>query len=318
MRPRLECCYFRVDATHPARAFVEGLEARGLELRLSDDRLVVEPRSRFNEVGGRQGEVAEFLRQRRQGETYERLARTLEYTARQHCPGWDVTVERLDEAALPPLVPASGNPSHVWNTWKLDWWRDRVLGAPDGARVLLIDGDTFVTRPLDPIWDLDFDVAYTLRAKYEKVRGLAGVRTRGGGIPFNAGVIFLRVSERTRAFMRSWSETNLRFLRDAQEHEPWRKVYAGINQAALGYLLEQGEHGCHIAELPCAEWNLVEWGLYEPEVTRIVHVKSSLRRATFAMPGAARSERYLQLSKLWERTERSMKKRAAPVAAVEE
>jgi hypothetical protein len=274
-------------------------ESNGARLSLDiAGRVMAEDRRRAPE----HQDLAEAVRMRAQGEMYERLAKVLHYTARIHCPDWRVVVDRLDETALPRLEPASGNQSHVWNTWKLDWWCEQIAIAPDGARVLLIDGDTFICRSLDDAWMLEFDMAITMRHRHVKPAGV------GGGIPFNAGVVFLRVSDKTRAFMESWRQVNFRFLCNASEHEPWRKRYAGINQAALGFLLEQGQHGCDVRELPCSEWNCCEWGLYDAAVTRIVHVKSGLRGVTFDRPGAPTANTRLQeLARLWRRTEKRSK-----------
>jgi len=198
------------------------------------------------------------------GGMYQRLAMVLESSAKRHLPGWEVRVERITEV---PLQPASGNPSHGWNTLKLEWWRDMVRGAPDGARLLLIDGDTAILKPLDSVWRLSFDIAYTVRER---------------GLPLNGGVIFLRVSKKTRAFMETWWEINSKFFHSDLKHAPWRAKYAGINQAALGCLLETVAHGCALERLPCREWNCCQWQWLDCS-TRIIHVKSVLRRAVFGV-----------------------------------
>ncbi len=236
-----------------------------------------------------------------QGERYERLARVLEHTALEHCRGWTVDVVRLSQEQLEPYRPASGKDSHVWNTWKLEHWVRRILDAPDGAQVLLIDGDTAILRPLDPIWDHGFDIAYTARERNR--------------LPLNGGVVFVRVSDRTRHFMREWLATNMTFLHDNLAHTPWRRAYAGINQSALGYLFEKVDHGCEILKLPCSEWNCVEWDRYAPDRTRVLHVKSGLRRAVFDLPGAGHKPVIVRLVKLWKALERDTQRAAAQVAA---
>ena len=194
------------------------------------------------------------------------MAAVLGRTACAQLPEWDVRVEKI---AAPPscFVSAIGNPSHVWNTTKLLWWRDRILDAPDGARVLLIDGDTAIVRTLDPVWEIDFDLAYTIRPP--------------GGYPFNGGVVFVRVSPRTRAFFDAWYQVNLYLLGDAEVHAPLRKKYAGMNQASFGFLLEGKAHGLDLVKLPCEEWNACAPALYHRNVSRIIHIKSSVRRALF-------------------------------------
>ena len=166
--------------------------------------------------------------------------------------------------------------------------------------MLLIDGDMAILRPLDPIWNLSFDVAYTARERNR--------------LPLNGGVVFLRVSDRTRQFMEAWWTANLTFLGDNAAHAPWRRSYAGINQAALGYLFEKVDHGCDIRRLLCSEWNCVEWDRFRAGHTRVLHIKSGLRRAVFDLPGGAGHKREIvQLVKLWKALDRAANRSAAPV-----
>ncbi len=204
-----------------------------------------------------------------QGDRYDRLARVFVHTVSRHCAAWDVRIERIQP---PACVAASGNPSHAWNTQKLWHWAQRIAAAPDGAQVLLIDSDMMVLQPIDDVWRLDFDLAYTIRY--------------GHGIPLNGGVVFVRVSPRTRQLVSTWSEVNDRFAANEREHLAWRAKYQGINQASFGYVLEHqvGESlGCRLLQLPCAEWNCCQWALFDPARSRIVHVKSRLRNTLFGL-----------------------------------
>jgi len=200
------------------------------------------------------------------GEEFRRMARALEYSALRHAPAW-----RLELREVPPATgyrSTLGVPAHEANSAKLDYWRARIAAADDGDRVLLIDADTMITGPLDPVWDLPFDLAITTAAER---------------LPFNAGVVFVRVSDRTRAFLEQWAAVNRSFLGDAAALRPWRTRYAGINQAALGFMLERAGHGCDVARLDGAIWNCEDsnWKRFDPELTRIAHLKSELRRAIF-------------------------------------
>jgi len=201
------------------------------------------------------------------GDHFRRMARALEYSALRHAPAWRVEVRQVPP---PSGVYRStlGVPAHEHNSAKLDHWRDRITAAADGDRVLLIDVDTMITGPLDPVWDLPFDLAYTSAAER---------------LPLNAGVVFVRVSPSTRGFLEQWAAVNRSFLGDAAALRPWRARYAGINQAALGFMLERAGHGCQVARLDGAIWNCEDstWRRFDPATTRIVHLKSDLRRAIF-------------------------------------
>lgn len=238
------------------------------------------------------------------GDNYARMARVLDYTARKHCPDWDVNVERLEP---PDYISGMGNLSHVWNTQKLEFWHRQTIAAPDGARLLLIDGDMMVQRSLDDVWRRDFEMAYTFR-------------DGGTRLPLNGGVVFVRVSAATRAFMTKWWDLNCHFLRTPNDHRNWRLKYAGINQASFGCLLERGTGLSKVEKLPCSEWNLCEWERHPPEKARLVHVKSTLRRALFNVFPVPRGGNNVQrLIKIWLETEKEMvawQKRRAETSAL--
>lgn len=216
------------------------------------------------------------------GDQYGRLARVLEYTAAIHCPDWRIRVERL--TAPPTFTSALGVHSHVTNSQKLEWWRSIIIDAEDGDRVLLIDADMMITRPLEDVWAMPFDLAYTIREE--------------GRLPLNGGVVFVRVSPASRRFVDRWFAVNQRFLANANDHRHWRTKYAGINQAAFGFMLErERDPGLAIARLTCHEWNSenTTWAKFDPAQTRIVHLKSGLRRALFGMPAKSEHKRLIAL-----------------------
>lgn len=215
---------------------------------------------------------------------YPRLAAVLRLTAQRHAPDWDIDVERIEP---PSFRAASGNESDAANHWKLQHWTRAVMQSPDGARLLLVDADTFVTGALDALWDHAFDVAYTARPE-------------GARYPLNAGVVAVRVSDDSRAFVAEWLAHDALFLKDREAHRAWRKKYGGMNQASLGAVLESGvaaRLGLDVAALPCAIWNAEDtaWETVGPE-TRIVHVKSALRMMVFGMLSQARLR---PLARMW-------------------
>jgi hypothetical protein len=220
---------------------------------------------------------------------FARMARVLEFTGRRHCPDWSIEVERIVPA---PRHSPLGIPSHAHNTMKMDVWTMAIAASEDGDRVLLIDSDTMILRPLDDVWAQDFDLAYTVKLTER--------------FPFNSGVVFLRVGPAVRRFADAWQQENARLLDHPQEHQRWRAKFGGINQAALGAMLTQGlvaELGLRIVQLPCREWNCEDtsWGAFTP-TTRIVHLKSALRRAIFGL--GPTQPRLRPLVGLWRQLER--------------
>lgn len=227
---------------------------------------------------------------------WTRLARVLQTTAETHCPEWSIAIDRLRPEIDPGSTVLRG-----WqaNTQKLGIWNQRVQAAPDGDRILLIDADTMILRPLDDVWEQAFDVAYT---------------TKRGPFPFNAGVIFIRVSDRTRGFMAAWVAANARVLADHHPPVFWIRQFGGVNQSALAGLLADRPADISIVELPCREWNCEDstWRKYDPGVTRIAHIKGALRRACFD-PFEASVETS-DLSAVWRRIEASQASTRAKVS----
>lgn len=203
-------------------------------------------------------------------EWYERLARVLRHSAKKHSPGWTVDVRQI-EPSTPRTVALGGSSqsSFAYNTHKLIDWNGVVQRAAEGSRLLITDADMMVLRPLDPVWDHEFDIALTEKRAVTR-------------LPLNGGVVFLRVNARSRRWFKAWLDWNMRLIGDGALHRGYRARYCGMNQAALGALLENGGRDlAHVIELPCAEWNCesATWRFFDrAHPPRMVHLKSGLRR----------------------------------------
>ena len=191
------------------------------------------------------------------GKDWDRAAAVLAGSLRRHCPEWG---QSFAELRHPPSSKIIGN------SLKLASWADALDHLPNGLRVVLLDADLFVRAPLDPIWEEDFDIAITARPE-------------GARYPFNCGVVALRLSNVTRAAIREWQRMDARLWRDRPLLAKWRAKYGGINQAALGALLESGSlSDLRIRPLPCAVWNCEDSTWANSENARIVHLKDNLGR----------------------------------------
>lgn len=209
----------------------------------------------------------------RRGE-YERLLQALEKSVQHNSPKTPLNVVRFTEdwvsQAANKFSTKEAQQSFVDNTNKMRAWEQVMLSHEDGDVLIIIDCDTLVLKDLSDVEaDLgDNDVAFTM--KYAK-----------GHFPFNSGVIITRVNERSREFFKQWREINEQFLADGRKHETYRAKYGGINQAALGYMIDNNQiKGLNIKPLTCQEWNCEdsEW-INLDHRTRILHIKSDLRRA---------------------------------------
>ncbi len=185
-----------------------------------------------------------------------------------------------------PVPELQGRPHWASsNHYKLKEWTDWLWTQPDGQLVLISDSDMFCVRSPDP--------------RLLDPVGCIGLTRRSTKLPFNAGMIVVRTGPRALDFFDRWRAIDTRFFNDPAEHGPWRKKYAGINQASLGALLEGSPGQAEkVHWLRCEDLNLCSpWGGWAD--ASFVHVKSGLRKAVFGghpPPGTG------QFLELWHQT----------------
>jgi len=190
------------------------------------------------------------------------MAEVLEYSVRQNCP--DAEFVRID---LDPHEHIKGIPTHCpANAHKKQAWADVVHGNPD-REIVLLDCDTLVLADLQHVFEMPFDVAYTVRDHRVRI---------------NAGVLFIRSTNASRRFFDKWMSVQQTLLSEQERphlHARLRK-YAGLDQAALSVTLDAMDFPLSTIELPCEIYNSVDqtWAAFS-EQTKILHVKGRLRRA---------------------------------------
>ncbi len=220
------------------------------------------------------------------GDRWNRMGAVLDWSARQAMPDWLVSVRRFTQ---PPTSAESA--SFVDNTHKLEEWTRIVEASADGTELVLIDADTMVLGPLDAMFsDGSPDVQVT--RKYNTQRFI-----------FNGGVVAIRSSEDSRAFMRTWRDRNEEFFRNPAQRAPYLLTFGGINQSALGSLLEEPRWNKLVGMLDCQRWNACYeplWQRAEATHAAVVHFKSHLRRELFG----SRTGKYFSLIAKWEKFER--------------
>jgi len=222
------------------------------------------------------------------GDRYARLVRVLAATAARHCPAWDVRITVL------PTVTAEAS--------KLRHWLAAVEDAPDGTPMLLMDADSVILHPLDTVWDTPFDVAWTAR------------NPAWSPWPNNGGVVFVRASDGVRAFLRDWRAALLPLLQTTGAvRKDWLARFGAVEQAALAQTVAATT--LQTVALPCLEWNCEDssWAHFDPQRTRIVHVKGALRGALFGKrPSPRRAPQVAPIVRLWLDLERSLAVDPAP------
>lgn len=170
----------------------------------------------------------------------------------------------------------------TYNTAKLQCWSDYMQKAKD--KTIFIDCDMLCLKNPASVFQYVFDIAITTGGQ-------------GAKPPLNAGVIFVNPTYRAREFFKQWVIINNNMYSDAVFHGLWKSKYLGINQAALGCMIETGL--CDdILKLPQNIYNLTDklWG--EIDIKSIfVHIKSELRN--HALQGLPPHGKYTTALKLW-------------------
>jgi len=173
----------------------------------------------------------------------------------------------LECIAMP--VPAKSDRAQFdSNHEKLLLWA-KLLESTD-EDIIFLDTDMFCMR--------DF------RMGMKKVK-YVGITYREPGFwpPINGGVVFARNLPETVQFFKDWAEADSLLYNDRALHGRWRDKYAGINQASLGYLLEEKGYGKFITKMKCGQYNCVEpWGNWNQ--ASLIHIKGRLRQAWMGFP----------------------------------
>lgn len=154
------------------------------------------------------------------------------------------------------------------NHTKLEAWAEYMSGADDN--IIFSDADMLALRDPVEIWDNDFDICYTARTH----------TNAGRSIPLNGGIIFARPTDNAREFFRLWAQTDKTMYENKEFHDRYYRKYAGMNQASLGYLIENPDlYSARVASVFTLKYNAVDcdWR-YVNDETCFVHIKSLLRQ----------------------------------------
>lgn len=162
------------------------------------------------------------------------------------------------------------------NTRKLEIWANNFT-----EDTVFIDADMLL---LDCIAD-----------GFDKV-DYVGITDREGPIPINGGVMFFKYNKRGKRFMKDLVDVNRKMFEDRSFHIKWQrdKGYAGMNQSAIGYLIENEYKDYTL--LPdiyncCEPWT--NW-----EQAKMIHVKGMLR--IYCMHDQTRGDEHImQIKNKW-------------------
>jgi len=210
---------------------------------------------------------------------YGDLLKVFKYSAGLHMP--DVNIIVIDKQ---PEIDMSRGNTYGAMTARLNQWAE-VIGGVKG-NIILADVDmVFLDDVTHVFHEYEFDVAYTSRKSKFK--------------PINGGIIFIR--DGAQDFIKIWAVINNKMHSDPLFHNQWRKKYKGMNQPALGYLIEKPhKHKFKMKALPCSVYNACdqEWKRIDGN-TKVIHLKKALRKALDGEPIKG-AEKALEIWKKYE------------------
>lgn len=153
-------------------------------------------------------------------------------------------------------TPRSGrrHKSFYYNNEKLKVWLDNF-----NEDTVFVDCDMLLLKDVSEAFDIIDHIGIAERKH----------------LPLNGGVIFAKYTKEAKDFMNHWYEIDCKMLEDPEFHGEYHPKYAGMNQASLGYLLENG-HRKYVQRIP-ESFNLCEsWEGWQD--AHLIHVKGSLRQ----------------------------------------
>lgn len=196
---------------------------------------------------------------------YTELVEALKNSAAENMPNADVEIVRLD--------PPKQHADHQRTSWeanalKARAWEKIVTEATDD--LILVDADLIIRRDLSCLFAHDFDIAFTHRYDSE-------ARSRE---PINTGVVAVRPTEKSKAFFTRLCEAVDYLMENPDEHAYYWENYRGIQQAALGMVIEKADElDAKIKLFPCQAYNASDHEFsYISSETRVVHLKANVRK----------------------------------------
>jgi hypothetical protein len=209
--------------------------------------------------------------------TYAKLSKVLEYSLKKNCPSIPYEFNHS-----PHPTKIKDKKSHASNAFKLERWLETMERVNDD--IIFLDADMLVLKDLSDCFDDDFDIGITALPGFQQLLGAAPGTRRDPPrerIPYNGGVMLARNNEAARNFMRELNRIDLAMYNDHRLHDRYRAKYAGMNQAAMGCLLET-QTVARVKFFDCREWNSCrdQW-VVDEKTCRILHIKSRTRKNVF-------------------------------------
>jgi hypothetical protein len=163
------------------------------------------------------------------------------------------------------------------NSQKLNIFNEIVQATDED--IIFTDCDMILTQDISELFDMVQTIGYTY-ADYPR------------SVPFNGGVLVVKNNPQAKDEFNQLTELNNLMVEKPLFHSTFRTKYQGINQSAMGAMLERGATW---TKLPMSIYNLAEnWHVPIAE-TKLIHYKGRLQDALFIKPILA----YRHFVQLW-------------------
>lgn len=163
------------------------------------------------------------------------------------------------------------------NSQKLNIFNKIVQAADED--IIFTDCDMILTQDISELFDRVRTIGYTY-ADYPR------------SVPFNGGVLVVKNNQQAKDEFDELTDLNNVMVEKPLYHSKFRQKYQGINQSAMGAMLERGVTW---TRLPMSIYNLAENWHVPIEQTKLIHYKGKLQDAIFNKPILA----YRPFVKLW-------------------
>lgn len=110
---------------------------------------------------------------------------------------------------------------------KIDFWH-HALQEIKSDRIVFMDCDMMLLRPMDKFFDYSYDIGYTYKTEADE--GLKWL--------LNTGILLVNNRENANRYFLKWSKRVTEILSDSQMTEKGIKGWGAADQAALGWDLE--------------------------------------------------------------------------------
>lgn len=197
---------------------------------------------------------------------FKTFANVLNFSLKKNMPNAEFIMYEETNVELPnPNRVISDSAIH--NTKKLDIWRDFINKCENGENVIIIDSDMIILEDISEVFNKDFDICYTRRSNTKT--------------PINGGILFVKVSDKTKNFFNEYVKINYKMFIDENFHKIWREKYKGMNQAAFGYLLKNySDKNLKFSNVPCEIYNACEpeWKNINTKKIKVLHLKGVMHK----------------------------------------